>query len=143
MKSRRQALKLCLNTAVVVVIKIFNEFLLEVFHRLELLQIEQFTFEQTEEVFYHSIVMEGISEWTGAMCWLQVTESFLAGARMGDLTIREAWGFGLKEGGISAEVRLSMGLEKLPHLWYPNVNIVISPRFEPLAGSMDWRHRLG
>ena len=33
-----------------------NEFLLEVFHRLEFLQIEQFTFEQTEEVFYHSIV---------------------------------------------------------------------------------------
>ena len=56
MKSRRQALKLCLDTAVVVIVKIFDELLFEVFHRIKFLQIEQFTFEQTKEVFYHSIV---------------------------------------------------------------------------------------
>ena len=32
MKSRRQALKLCLDTAVVVIVKIFDELLFEVFH---------------------------------------------------------------------------------------------------------------
>ena len=56
MKSRRQALKLCLDTAVVVIVKIFDELLFEVFHRIKFLQIEQFAFEQTKEVFYHSIV---------------------------------------------------------------------------------------
>lgn len=56
MKSRRQALQPYLDTAVVVVIQVFNEFLFEVFHRLEFLQIEQFAFEQTKEIFYHSIV---------------------------------------------------------------------------------------
>ena len=43
MKSRRQALKLCLDTAVVVIVKIFDELLFEVFHRIKFLQIEQFT----------------------------------------------------------------------------------------------------
>ena len=38
MKSRRQALKLCLDTAVVVVIEILNAFMLEVFHGFEILQ---------------------------------------------------------------------------------------------------------
>ena len=33
--SRRQALKLCLDAVVVVVIEIFNKFLFEVIHRLE------------------------------------------------------------------------------------------------------------
>ena len=56
MKSRRQALKLCLDAVVVVVIEIFNKFLFEVIHRLELLQIQKFTFKQAEEVFYYSIV---------------------------------------------------------------------------------------
>ena len=41
MKSRRQALKLCLDTAVVIVIEIFNAFTLEVFHGVEILQRRQ------------------------------------------------------------------------------------------------------
>ena len=41
---------------VVVVIQIFNELLFEVIHRLELLQIQKFTFKQAKEVFYYSIV---------------------------------------------------------------------------------------
>ena len=53
---RRQALQFCLDPAVVVVIQICNEFLLEVLHGTELLQIQQLTFEQPEEIFYHSIV---------------------------------------------------------------------------------------
>ena len=56
MNCRWQALKLCLNAAVVVVIKIFHEFLFEVIHGIKFLQIEQFAFEQTEEVFHNSIV---------------------------------------------------------------------------------------
>ena len=56
MKSRRQALKLCLDAVVVVVIEIFNELLFEVIHRLELLQIQKFTFKQAKEVLYYSIV---------------------------------------------------------------------------------------
>ena len=56
MKSRRQALKLCLDTVVVVIVKIFDELLFEVFHRFKLLQIKEFTLEQTEEVFYYSVV---------------------------------------------------------------------------------------
>ena len=56
MNCRRQALSLCLDSAVVVVIHVFNQFLLEVLHGLELLQIQQLTFEQSEEIFYHSIV---------------------------------------------------------------------------------------
>ena len=56
MNCRRQALQFCLDPAVVVVIQIFDQFLLEVLHGLELLQIQQLTFEQPEEIFYHSIV---------------------------------------------------------------------------------------
>ena len=41
---------------VVVIVKIFDELLFEVFHRIKFLQIEQFTFEQAKEVFYYSIV---------------------------------------------------------------------------------------
>ena len=48
MNCRRQALQFCLDPAVVVVIQICNEFLLEVFHGTELLQIQQLTFEQPE-----------------------------------------------------------------------------------------------
>ena len=56
MNCRRQALQFCLDPAVVLVIQICNEFLLEVLHGTEFLQIQQFTFEQPEEVFYHRIV---------------------------------------------------------------------------------------
>ena len=56
MNCRRQALQFCLDPAVVVVIQIFDQFLLEVLHGLELLQIQQLTFEQSKEIFYHSIV---------------------------------------------------------------------------------------
>ena len=55
-KSRRQALKLCLDAIVVVEIGIFNELLFEAIHRLELLQIQKFTFKQAKEVLYYSIV---------------------------------------------------------------------------------------
>ena len=60
MNCRRQALSLCLDPAVVVVIQIFDQFLLEVLHGLELLQIQQLTFEQSEEIFYHGVVPAGI-----------------------------------------------------------------------------------
>ncbi len=56
MNCRRQALSFCLNPAIVVVIQIFNQFPFEVFHGLELLQIQQFTLKQTKEILYHSIV---------------------------------------------------------------------------------------
>ena len=56
MNCRRQALQLCLDAAVVVVIQIFNEFLFEMFHGLKFLQICQLAFEQPKEIFYHSIV---------------------------------------------------------------------------------------
>ena len=56
MNCRRQALQFCLDPAVVVVIQIFNEFQFEVFHGTELLQIQQFTFEQPKEIFYHCVV---------------------------------------------------------------------------------------
>lgn len=56
MNCRRQALQFCLDPAVVVVIQICNEFLLEVFHGLKFLQVQQFALEQSKEIFYHSIV---------------------------------------------------------------------------------------
>ena len=56
MNRRRQALQFCLDPAVVVVIQICNEFLLEVFHGLKFLQVQQFALEQPKEIFYHSIV---------------------------------------------------------------------------------------
>ena len=56
MNCRRQARSLYLDPVVVVVIHVFDQFLFEVFHGLELLQIQQLTFEQPEEIFYHSIV---------------------------------------------------------------------------------------
>ncbi len=45
MKRGRQALSLCLDAAVAVVIKIFQELLLEVFHKTEFSQIKQLAFE--------------------------------------------------------------------------------------------------
>ena len=56
MNSRRQALKLCLDTTVVVVIQIVNQFLFEVCHRIEILEIEQLALQQTEEIFYYGII---------------------------------------------------------------------------------------
>ena len=47
---------ICLDSAVIVVIQICNKFLFEVLHGVELLQIQQLTFEQPKEIFYHSIV---------------------------------------------------------------------------------------
>lgn len=41
---------------VVIIVKIFNEFLPELLYRFKLLQIKQFTLEQSEEVLYHSII---------------------------------------------------------------------------------------
>ena len=56
MKSRRQALSLCLDTIVVVIVEIFDEFVLEVLHGFKLLQIKEFALEQAEEVLHNSIV---------------------------------------------------------------------------------------
>ena len=56
MKSGRQALQLCFDATVVVVIQICNQFLFEVFHGLKLLQIQQLTLEQPKEVLNHSVV---------------------------------------------------------------------------------------
>ena len=56
MNRRRQALQFCLDPAVVAVIQICNEFLLEVFHGLKFLQVQQFALEQPKEIFYHSII---------------------------------------------------------------------------------------
>ena len=53
MNCRRQARSLYLDPVVVVVIHVFDQFLFEVFHGLELLQIQQLTFEQPKEIFYH------------------------------------------------------------------------------------------
>ena len=55
-KSRRHALKLCLDAAAVVVVKIVDKFTLKVVHRLKFLQIKEFAFEQAKEILYHSIV---------------------------------------------------------------------------------------
>ena len=56
MNCRRQALSFCLDPAIVVAVQILNKLLLEVFHGLKFLQIQQFSFEQPKEIFYHSIV---------------------------------------------------------------------------------------
>lgn len=56
MQNGRQALQFCLYTAIVVIIKIFNEFVDKMFNRIKVLQIEEFTLEQTKEIFYHSII---------------------------------------------------------------------------------------
>ena len=56
MKSRRQALKLCLNTAIVVVVEIVHKLRFEMVNGLEILQIEQFAFKQTKEILPNSVV---------------------------------------------------------------------------------------
>ena len=54
--SRRQALKLCFDTTVVVVIQIVYQLLFEVLHWIEILEMELFALQQIEEVFYYSII---------------------------------------------------------------------------------------
>ena len=56
MDRRRQALQLCLDAAVVVVVQIVQQFPLEVLHRSKFLQIQQFAFEQAKEIFHDSII---------------------------------------------------------------------------------------
>lgn len=53
---RREALSLCLNPTIVVIVQIVDQFLFEVFHELELLQIEQLTFEKTKDILRNCIV---------------------------------------------------------------------------------------
>ena len=55
MNCMRQAIQFRLYSVIIVVI-LFNEFLLEVLHGLKFLQIQQFALEQSKEIFYHSIV---------------------------------------------------------------------------------------
>ena len=57
---RRQALQFCLDSADVVVIQICNEFLFEVLHGAELLQIQQLTFGQPKEKWRMRFVPSGI-----------------------------------------------------------------------------------
>ena len=53
--SRRQALKLCLDTMIIVIVQIGNQFLLKMFHRIEGLKIKQFALQQAEEIFHETI----------------------------------------------------------------------------------------
>ena len=55
MNCRRQALWLCLDSSVIVIARIVNEFLFDVLHGLELLQIKQLALKQAEKVFCHRI----------------------------------------------------------------------------------------
>ena len=70
---RRQALQFCLDPVVVVVIQIFNEVQFEVFHGAELLQIQQFTFEQPEGIFYHHC--SGSYPFRLMLCWMLFSRS--------------------------------------------------------------------
>ena len=56
MNRRRQALSLCLDAAVVVIIQVFNHFQLKMLHGRKFLQIEQFAPEQTEEILHYCIL---------------------------------------------------------------------------------------
>ena len=56
MNCRRQALQLCLDSAVIVVVQIVDQFLFEMLHRLKILQIQQFAFEQSKEILDHSVI---------------------------------------------------------------------------------------
>ena len=55
-KRRRQALSLCLDAAVVIVVQMVQQFHFKAFHGLELVQIQQLTFEYGKAVFHNSIV---------------------------------------------------------------------------------------
>ena len=48
--SRRQALKLCLDAAIIVIIKVRNQLCLEVLHGFKLLQIQKLSFENAKEI---------------------------------------------------------------------------------------------
>ena len=85
-KRRRQVLQLCLDTAVVVVIKIYQEFLHEVFHRIELMEIKQFTFEQPKEIFDHSIVQT-----VSLFSWYIAVISAFSGSHLSGLLICFRW----------------------------------------------------
>ena len=52
----RQALQLCLDSAVVVVVQISDQFSLEVFHGFKILQIQQLTLDQPKEILNHGVV---------------------------------------------------------------------------------------
>jgi hypothetical protein len=54
--NRRQAAKLALNSSGVVVIKVFNKLRFKLFYTREILQIEQFALEVSEEVFHDGVV---------------------------------------------------------------------------------------
>ena len=56
MKSRRHALPFSLDAAVVAGIQRCDQFRFEVVHGIKFLQTEQFTFEQTKEIFRHGII---------------------------------------------------------------------------------------
>lgn len=57
MKSRRQAIQLCLDFAIVVIFKIVYQFPFEVFHGLKFLEVKQFTFKQAKEILRDCIIL--------------------------------------------------------------------------------------
>ena len=60
MKSRRQALKLCFDSAVVLIVEVINKLGLEVLNGLKFLQVEQLAFEMPkEEMYYYLNAAEG------------------------------------------------------------------------------------
>ena len=59
--SRRQALSLSLDPALIAAVETVDELGLEVFWGGEILKAEQFRFEQAEEVLHHSIVQAAAS----------------------------------------------------------------------------------
>lgn len=56
MLNRCQALQFKLDPAVIVVVEVFDQFGLEVFQGIKVLEIQELRFEQTEEILHHSIV---------------------------------------------------------------------------------------
>ena len=56
MDRRRQTLQLCLDPAIIVVVQIVDQLLLEMLHGLKIMQIQQLALEQSKEILNHSIV---------------------------------------------------------------------------------------
>ena len=56
MNRRRQALLLCLGAAFAAVVEVLDELAFEMIHGNEFLQVQQFTFQQAEEVLNHRLV---------------------------------------------------------------------------------------
>ena len=56
MNRRRQALQLCLDPAVVIVVQIVDQLLLEMLHGVKFLRIQQLALEKPKEILNHSIV---------------------------------------------------------------------------------------